>query len=346
MADPILHDLHKLPKASDPYLWCDYIELRCIVDVDQKFSRGDLLELLAEAGEIADEDFDDADSDDDEEPDADESADGDENADTAAAAVLPKADRHETKVSWLFKSLVYRASLFGDAYPFELDAANQELSLRPADTTVRLMYLQLLLSASLRLVPRKRRPELTDPFEKMSAEIFRCLMPNGWEVHRFGATAKARYTGHLFDRFKKLAADLRAELTVKRAHYKRINTGDGGLDIVAWHPMGDDERVGIPIALAQCGCTAEEWTLKSLEASPSRLAHLRAHHRWATYYFMPQDLSTSIDGKNDWQRRPSLTDCIVVDRLRLIRLAVQYDVTDKCMNAKKPVEEALALEAA
>ena len=116
------------------------------------------------------------------------------------------------------------------------------------------------------------------------------------------------------------------------------------IDIVAWHPLGNDTRVGIPIALAQCGCTAEEWTLKSLEASPAALgSNLTTQHDWATYYFMPQDLVDGQGTKQDWQRRPSLTKCIVIDRMRLIRLADAYSVGAECANAAKRVVEASEL---
>jgi hypothetical protein len=180
----------------------------------------------------------------------------------------------------------------------------------------------------------------------LCTRIFSCLMPAGWEVHRFGAKGATRYTGHLFTRLSKLASDLRGRLEVQKHHYKAKNAGDGGLDIVAWHPLGGDSRVGIPIALAQCGCTAEEWTLKSLEASPSVLGgNLKTHADWSTYYFMPQDL---VDGRGpvqDWQRRPSLTRCIVIDRMRLIRLADAYGVVDDCLSAPERVDEACQLAA-
>jgi hypothetical protein len=108
--------------------------------------------------------------------------------------------------------------------------------------------------------------------------------------------------------------------------------------------LGADERIGIPIAAAQCGCSAEEWSLKSLEASPSVLnSKIQVHHPWATYYFMPQDLATSQDGMNDWQRRDKLTQSIVVDRLRILRLSREYDITSKYPKPSKQVVEAAKL---
>ena len=350
MPDPILHNLESRPKSSDIYLWCDYIELRCLVHPDRRFSRGNLLELLDETVDLAapDPDIDDAAAEDDDaglEAHADD-GEGEPDADANAPAAhgMTSKDRNESRTADQFKNLAYRATIFGDAYPFELDATSQELRLRAIDTPLRKLYVQLLLSASLRLVPQTRRHELTEPFEKLSAQIFTCLMPAGWEVHQFGAKSATRYRGHLYTRLKKLAGDIRGRLEVEKHHYKTTNSGDGGLDIVAWHPLGTDSRVGIPIALAQCGCTAEEWSLKSLEASPSMLgANLNTLHPWATYYFMPQDLVDGRGPQQDWQRRPSLSKSIVIDRLRLIALAIQYGVTTECANASERVEEASQL---
>lgn len=330
MADPILHNLDQRPNASDTYLWCDFIELRCLVSPDQKFSRGDLLELIEETAEIAPNDFE----------ETDEDIDDDE----IVPIKIDKArDKNERRVADLFANLAFRTKLFGDAYPFLLDDQTQELSISSLDTPLHLLYLQLLISSSLRLVPKKRRHELTEPFEILSTKIFECLMPMGWEVHRFGAKGSTRYKGALFDRLEKLAADIRGQLSVNRTHFKATNSGDGGLDIVAWHPLGDS-RIGIPIALAQCGCTAEEWSLKSLEASPSVLgSNMNTHHPWATYYFMPQDLVAQAGSVMDWQRRPSLTKSIVLDRIRLIKLAIEYGVENECLSAEKQVREAMKL---
>jgi hypothetical protein len=355
MPDPILHNLDVRPKSSDVYLWCDYIEVRCLAHPDHRFSRGDLLELLDETVElaIAVADLDDGlDADDDDDLDSDEAEadeDGAAAVDTEPVAAgkrgLTLKDRNEAKTADFFKNLAYRASIFSDAYPFEMDASGQELRLRDIGPPLRKLYLQLLLSATLRLVPKTRRHELTEPFEVLCTKIFSCLMPVGWEVHRFGAKGSTRYKGHLYTRLKKLADDLRGQLRdVERRHFKTTNAGDGGLDIVAWHPLGNDTRVGIPIALAQCGCTAEEWTLKSLEASPAALGGvLTTQHDWATYYFMPQDLVDGQGTKQDWQRRPSLTRCIVIDRMRLIRLANAYGVGAECANAAERVVEASEL---
>ncbi|MEQ4618460.1 MAG: hypothetical protein ABN482_10465 [Corticimicrobacter sp.] len=305
-----------------------------MVAEDRKFSRGDLLEILEETADMS--------------PDHHDEIDDDEGFDSGVEEpILAQADKirdkHEMRVADLFRNLSFRGKLFGDAYPFQLNSDSQELRLLDFDEPARLLYLQLLISSSLRLVPKSRRHELTERFEILSTRIFECLMPQGWQVHRFGAKGAVRYKGRLFDRLKKLASDIRGQLLVESTDFKATNAGDGGLDIVAWHPLGD-ARIGIPIALAQCGCTAEEWSLKSLEASPSALgANLNTHHPWATYYFMPQDLVAQSGGEVNWQRRTHLTKSIVLDRIRLIKLADEYGVANECVNAQDLIIEASQL---
>jgi hypothetical protein len=346
-AESILDNKMSRPTGSDLYIWCDYIELRCLVDKDRRLSRGRVLELLDDTAQMYGE-----------QTDADVVNPGygaldevldDDDAD-ALHGVLPGSGhvgtRNEMRVADWFANLAFRAKLFGDAYPFKMSDDGKELVALSVDTPLRLLYVQLLMSASLRLVPKRRRDELTESFEETSHEIFKRLMPTGWEVHRFGAKGASRYEGLLYDKLVALTKDLRGTFGLERRHYKANDRGDGGLDLVAWHPLGDDVREGLPIALAQCGCTSDgdEWSMKTLEASPSKLAgHLRVHHPWSAYYFMPHDLTEAVGTQIDWQQKPKLTSTIVIDRSRLIGLAKLYGSVDRCVTAKETVTEAVAL---
>jgi hypothetical protein len=346
-AEPILDNKMSRPTGSDLYIWCDYIELRCLVDKDRRLSRGRVQELLDDTAQMYGE-----------QTDADVVNPGDGELDGAVDDDDPDAldgvppggghvgTRNEMRIADWFANLAFRAKLFGDAYPFKLSDDGKELEALPVDTPLRVLYAQLLMSASLRLVPKRRRDELTESFEETSHEIFKQLMPAGWEVHRFGAKGASRYEGLLYDKLVALSKDLRGTFGLERRHYKANDRGDGGLDLVAWHPLGDDVREGLPIALAQCGCTSDgdAWSMKTLEASPSKLAgHLRVHHPWSAYYFMPHDLTEAVGAQIDWQQKPNLTSTIVIDRSRLIGLAKLYGSVDRCVTAKVTVTEAVAL---
>lgn len=347
---PILDAKMSRPNGSDLYIWCDYIELLCLVDKDRRLSRDRVHELLDDTAQMYGEQTD---------------------ADVVNSSVAPNlpddgandpdalddlppdggqiASHNEMRIAGWFQNLEFRAQIFGDAYPFKLSADRQELERESMDTPLRLLYVQMLMSASLRLVPRKRHMELTQSFEETSYEIFKQLMPKGWEVHRFGAQSASRYHGLLFNRLTALAKDLRGELNLQANDFNSKGQGDYGLDLVAWHPMAGDEhdrRDRLPIAFAQCGCTSkgDEWSMKSLEASPAKLKpQLGLSTSWSTYYFMPHDLTEASGSEIVWQQRRHLTESIVIDRSRLLRLAKFYDSVDRCMTAQDTVTEAVHL---
>lgn len=356
---PILGGLDKKPKASDSYLWCDFVELRCLTSPDHRFSRGDLEEMFSELAAVMNGTLEDEEEDEDADARAElaiEAQGGNERArqlleissgQEPISEPMPVDDQGATRSGKIFSDLAFRAQTFNDYYPFSISEDGHDISLREIDSAERQLYIQLLLSSSLRLVPKERHGELTEAFEATAHKIFQCLMPTGWEVHRFGAKgASPLFSGHLFTKFEALASSIKEKLRVKRRHFHANNYGDGGLDIVAWHPLGNDGRIALPVAFAQCGCAAAEWSLKTLEGSPSRLGTVLTHqHPWATYYFMPQDLyEMSVDGP-DWQKRLSLSESIVIDRLRLIRLAAQYGIADACTDTEEQVFEAMSMGA-
>jgi len=339
--------LDKPPTSSDFYLWCDYIEVRCLASPDKRFSRGDLLECTTELGEM--EILTEGVEPEDEEYESDEAAeDADDvvaeddglEADDEALRVLPVDDRREARAADLYSQFAVRSQVFGEAYPFSLSEDGQEISLLENRTASQNLYLELLLSSSLRLISLGRWGELTERFEEISEKIFRGLMPPTWQVHRFGAKGGTRYRGHLHSRLKALAKDWRADFNLTRKQFKARNSGDGGLDLVAWHPMGEDGRVGVPAAAAQCGCTAEGWSLKQLEASPANMSFMRMDHPWATYYFMPLDLVAVAGQGFDWQRRPHLSSTILVDRLRIVRLSNEFKVMEHYKDPSDALKEA------
>lgn len=311
----ILEDVNRLPRGGKAwvYRWCDYVEMRCLIHPDRRFSRDNLVEGFGEAADIDTTEYLDIGNDEGDEVFQPLSTD-----DTNAATT----DRHEAFSARCFRQLHWRSKAFGADWPFVIDPADGEVKVRSGDRTARhWLYLQLLLCASLSYCPSKRRANLTGPFEALSLHVFRHLMPVGSEVHEFGTGRAKRYTGHLYDRLVALARDLRGVFKLQREHFARNDVGDGGLDLVAWHGLGD-HRDGIIAALAQCGCTADGWPLKMQSASPDRLSgQLSVGTSWATYYFMPLDLADEINGNMDWQQKSDMATAIVIDRLRFLRLA-------------------------
>lgn len=337
MTNRLLRNLSSPPRLSDVFVWCDYIELRCLTHPDKTFSRSDLMETQEEMSDTRE----DANEIDDIEYASDfnlTSGESDENF--FHQSVQAKGDRLYRITHDRFIHLSCRSRIFEDElYPFCLDDELQSISLKKELTSHHYLYLQLLISSTLRYCNRSRAKDLTGPFEEISLAIFKCLMPEGWEVFPFGKNKSSRYSGHLYDKLSKLADDIRGRLVTGKESFHEKDHGDGGLDLVAWHPMLDDRPL-IPMAFAQCGCTPEEFEIKMLQASPVKLKpHLSVGHEWANYYFMPHSMHKSND--DEWQRYSDFGSAIVVDRLRIMRLALYYNVeVDELINMDV-VEEAL-----
>lgn len=277
-------NIENIPDTSDIYTWVDYVELRSLVHPDKCFTRGELGSLLTRARSSGGRAF-------------------------------------ELGSLWadIKVYIRQRVSSFGASYPFSLSDDEDTIELQESSRTeTQDFYLTLLICSSMAYLPAKSA--VARSFEECSLKVFTRLMPEGSEVHPAwaGPGAPARYTGTLPEKYKRIAFDIRAYPTFVDRDFKNGDHGDGGIDIVAWHPLGD-ERAAIPSAFAQCGCSREDWRRKHLEASPSKLrAKMNPHHPWATYYFMPVDLRLD-DG--DWANKSDFGDAIMVDRLRMVRLA-------------------------
>ena len=325
----MITNLDSMP-SNEPYLWADYIEILALTNIDRSFSRGDLYStlqaqpeaVLAETDEAEEEGVYDVD---------------DENDAPVRKRTKRSVSRAYTDRKWSYAIgfIRQRIDLFGDSYPFTLSEDNDTVELRdisekPLEHLERL-YLALLICANIKYVNIMSRREITRSFELISLPIFESLMPSGSIIKACWASGgqAAPYTGTLYNKFKSIASDIRCTANFKERDFSRGNSGDGGLDIIAWHPMGD-QRDAIPISFVQCGCSQEEWEAKQLEASPAMLySKFPVAHRWATYYFLPQDLRW-IDG--EWAHKNKLDDAIFVDRLRLINLTRASDNIDHSQN--------------
>jgi hypothetical protein len=287
----MISNIDSPPDVSDEYTWADYLELRALVHPDKCYTRGELASLITRIRS------------------------------TGQFSKDPNEIWSDTKGFIRSRSIE-----FADAYPFTLSVDEDTIELTDGTlTSEQNFYLTLLICSSMAYIPAKNA--IARSFEECSLEIFRSLMPIGSEVHPAWASGGnlARYQGTLPEKYRSIAKDIRATPTFKDRDFKRGDHGDGGIDIVSWHPMGDI-RDAIPSAFAQCGCSREDWRRKHLEASPSKLrAKLNPHHPWATYYFMPIDLRWD-DG--DWANKSDFGDAIMIDRLRLVRLARQFNIVN------------------
>lgn len=277
------------PPGKDQFFWTDFVELRAIIHPDRCFSRGDLHGVSSRC------------------KDSDR--------------------RFNAEERWrdIINFSHNRLSAFHDSYPFSISEDKDTITLNDTISSKQHIYIGLLIAASMRLILKSRRNEVARAFEETCLQVFSRLMPEGSEIRATWASggAAAPYSGSLYNKMMAIANDIRCRPNFSERDFKKGDSGDGGIDIIAWHPMADD-RAGLPLAFAQCGCSKEDWTFKQLEATPAKLRRqLPVLHPWSTYYFMPLDLRLSDGG---WAMESDIGEAIIVDRLRLLRLASQYSV--------------------
>jgi len=216
-----------------------------------------------------------------------------------------------------------------ERYPFKISDDKDTIYLDlDTQNPAQKFYIGLLIASSMRYIKSKRQGEIARIFEQICFTVFSCLMPLGSEIRATWANGgpEAPYRGTLHQKMVEIAKDIRCTANFKQRDFKDNDRGDGGIDLISWHCMSDS-REGMPIAFAQCGCSKDDWRFKQLEASwVKHFRHLPVMHPWATYYFLPLDLRES-DG--DWAYKSDIGQAIIVDRLRLLRLASQYKLLDQ-----------------
>jgi hypothetical protein len=221
----------------------------------------------------------------------------------------------------VFEYLESRAVVYGATYPFEIDSEDGSISLkrtsrlRGARKTARL-YLFLLACANFRYIPRKRDQDtLATKYEDICFRGLTMLLPPTAEVHLFAQRARqgARYNGLLKDKLSLLAKDLGEERIAADREFLAGDTGDAGIDLVAWLPLGDalGDRV---LLFGQCACTPN-WVQKQHSATGSALGtSISLIAKPVPLCFIPFDFREVGGG---WYQRRMIHETVVIDRRRL-----------------------------
>lgn len=325
--------LDKPPRETFNFLWADYAELRCLTCIDGIYGEGHIADLYTEP-ELN------LDLDDSEEIDAD-------------GGELPEQDDESEKFfknneavsrKWgdICLRLTMRQASMAGFWPFHYEDGilyNKFDKENPKHA----LYVALLLCSSMRYMEDDRTAEIAASLEEIGYHIFLSIMPLGWEVRPFGAHQRIAnaYEGTLSSKFKALASDISAAF-IDVSGIDIRDTGDGGLDVVAWHPLGGDGRGHVPISYAQCGCSPRDWEHKQLEASPLNMElKVMPQHSSANYYIMPHDIKSLSGG---WERAANIARVIMIDRSRILNLSSQYLIHDKLKDVWPHVNEAVSFK--
>lgn len=310
MPEPLFRSLDVLPRHSYLFLWADYVELLCLCSKNGIVAKGNLQAQQQEAEDL--------------QTDAGEDAHGSSEEDSSIAD--DDADRNDSEIlddrvtrRWGdIKKRLQARSLSFPGWPFELDGEVLRMKF-DAQSPEQRLYVSLLIASSLRLCNDARSPEVTSAFEEISYHWLRQSVTRLWQVRPFGAhqTLPNAYIGTLRTKLEALAEDINGRLVRPATDYDPRNSGDGGIDLVAWQDMGD-RRGNIPVIFGQCACSPTDWESKQLDVTPAAIeAHIVPQHPGLAYCFVPQDLS--MNDKN-WERSAHVKRTVIVDRRRILNL--------------------------
>lgn len=328
--------LDKPPRETYNFLWADYAELRCLTCPDGLYGEGQIADLYTEPELL--KDYDDGEGVDDENPDFESVEDLDELDE--GVVVFKNNEAVSRKWGDISLRLAMRQKSMEGFWPFKYEDGilyNKFDEKNPKHS----LYIALLLCSSMRYMDKSRTGEVAASLEEIGYHIFKSIMPRGWEVRPFGAHQRIDqgYVGTLSTKFAALGRDISAKF-VDVSGLDPRDTGDGGLDVVAWHPLGSDERGYIPVSYAQCGCSPKDWEHKQLEASPLNMElKVMPQHSSANYYIMPHDIKSLTGG---WERAANIARVIMIDRSRILDLANQYEFHETLKDAWPHVSEAVS----
>lgn len=315
----VLRNLDSLPSANqrETNRWADYVELRCLTSLDGEVSDADLLDHFRDRRDLGELD------------------------DEAAEASNPeRTDKEETQLNDIFLHLQYREASLGESYPFSVLEGNILRCDQDSISAKQKLYIFLLLAANLKYV--RDSGKVTSSFERISRDVLAKLMPRRAEVHIFGTSASSqrapRYSGTLAQKVQKLASDLSESVMLQPGSVAPTNTGDGGLDLVAWVPVGDTQP-GRLVVFGQCACTTE-WVTKQ---------HSSKVDAWRKKMSFTADPVNVVfipfffrSNGGDWFADQDIHGGVLMDRMRILELLKTRGNPLGRLPARRIVDDAIA----
>ena len=264
------------PRDRDIHTVADFAELLCLLNSDRACSRDMLGDVIGDAG-----------------------------------------DRKisEDELEDCFSHLKWRQNAFGERYPFTLDQHCRCLFAHETQTDLHRLYSLLLVCANLSFIPAKSRASFPEVFERIAFLTLQASWPEGAITKAFGKN-ESDYVGKKSERINMLATQIGGRGVCGEHTFRSRDSGDGGIDLVAWHDLDEHEKRNIPSALAQCACSRTEWSKKQGEIMVDRLVHAIAPtHKWNQVMIIPQSFR---DNHGCWAASGDVGGVILFDRLRIV----------------------------
>lgn len=304
---------------SSLYLQADFVELSCLANDDNYLSRTELLQWLNADADINDyNDFN-------------------ELSDSYAE----NSDLQIQELNEYFAYIRYRSEAFATSYPFLIDDESTSLQLKEELNEHQMLYLFLLLASSLRNFDKRASYRISSDFEAICATALRRYIGNRSEVRIFGKGTHSDYTGKKFAKLSKLANDIGDALAVTEEDFGAKDSGDAGLDLVAWLPTYDQSK-GRLLVFAQCAC-GKDWEDKQSSSgfdSWNPLIHLSTYP--VNAMFIPYCFR---DTGGNWYASHKIRMTVLIDRFRLMKLleAVQHPLQELSTEVRKILEDTIRI---
>lgn len=301
-------DFNSPPNTSDGHVWADYIEILCSVDPRQEISIDYLLDRFLEDSDT--NDFADIE---------DSLTEGVEDYDFGYSYSSQKNDNITNKIKDWFSILQYRSIALQDFYPFTFSKDKSTL-IRVAKKNFsdkHFLYLTLLLASNLKYTQNGKWHWLTNSFEIISWEVMKLVMPDIAEVHLFSSKhgETSQYSGNARNKLRKLAVDLGEQVSPDLSFIPANSSGDLGLDVIAWIPLGDNQRNRIVI-FGQCACSAKDWKNKRFSVHPdSWRKRINFQLPPTPVMFIPHCFR---DSQGNWENEDETSGVALVDRQRIL----------------------------
>jgi hypothetical protein len=310
----IIQGVDKVPTSSyvNSHYFCDYIELLALLNNTDIVSFADVYDRFLKDGKIVE-------------------IGTEESAETN--------DTWESRISEWFELLSIREIEFGDFYPFLI--SGDKIRLKKEMDSPKNAYIFLLLSSNGKYIKDKNL--LTTDFEIFSYEVLKSYLPSFAQIFQFGKSniSHDRYTGHITEKINTLATDLKCNTTYKSHFFSSTNTGDGGLDIVAWVPFENDvNQCNIQVYLGQCA-TGKDWLDKQDDTHKFPHKYIKFDGHINYIMFIPYD---GRDTDRNFIEEKDMGDYLFFDRYRLLKTLDNYNLVESLPSFDEIVQKVIDFE--
>ncbi|CAC9585634.1 hypothetical protein [uncultured Gammaproteobacteria bacterium] len=286
----LIQNIDSVPRESyhKEHYHCDYIEILALINNKDIISISDICDRYRKNKDIEET--------------------NNENAEDN----IPIDDTWRSRIQEWLDNITVRNSVFNDFYPFTV--GHDSIQLKDNLTNAHKIYIFLLLSSNQAYIPSGNT--LPNDFEEVSLIALKNYLPNNATSHIFGTTS-GEYSGKFEDKVKKLAKHLKYKVKAEATSFQKNDTGDGGLDLVAWLPFDEDENQNnMQIFLSQCA-TGKEWYSKQHETTkiPSHYIDFKSKINYV--FFMPYDCRNT---DRSFAEQDEIFSGLFFDRIRILSL--------------------------